>query len=438
MIDIRPPRIDNAPGLAWKRRKRGWEARWQARTDLVGRGYKPKSMKLWIGKAGELSAVAIRLIQSRCIELQDEMLVWGRGGAAVVGRFDGRLHSLIGCYQTDEDSPYRKLRYVSRRAYDLKLKRLDQQFGQWEIEDIKARTVLRWHEGWSAPDKEGGDPKITIGHDMVGMLRTLIRFGMTILESDQCARLAAVLHEMRFTMGKPRTEALTADQAIAIRAHARARGMPSLSLAQAFQFEGTLRQKDAIGEWVPITEPGISDVTWGNEKWLRGLRWEEIDANLILRHVTSKRLKKVEIDLKLAPMVREELEIFYPGSVSVHWDEKTKQEIVTVRRELLPASGPVIICEATGTPWTDTNFRIRWRAIADELGIPKTVRNMDSRAGAITEAMAAGARPESVRKAAQHSTMQMTHRYSRGDAEEVADVMRTRAAGRNKSGPKAS
>ena len=43
-----------------------------------------------------------------------------------------------------------------------------------------------------------------------------------------------------------------------------------------------LRQKDVIGEWVPRSEPGPSDI-WNSdgEKWLRGLRWQEIDGNLI-------------------------------------------------------------------------------------------------------------------------------------------------------------
>jgi hypothetical protein len=82
----------------------------------------------------------------------------------------------------------------------------------------------------------------------------------------------------------------------------------SMALAQAFQFDGTMRQKDIIGEWVPLDEPGpLSDVISGNEKWVRGIRFEEIDQNLILRHVTSKRDKLLTIDLKQCPMVMKEL-----------------------------------------------------------------------------------------------------------------------------------
>jgi hypothetical protein len=84
-------------------------------------------------------------------------------------------------------------------------------------------------------------------------------------------------------------------------------GWPSIALAQAFQFECTLRQKDVIGELVPLSEPGVSLVVIRNQKWLRGIVWQEIDQNLILKHVTSKKQKLTEVDLKLAPMVIEEL-----------------------------------------------------------------------------------------------------------------------------------
>jgi hypothetical protein len=42
---------------------------------------------------------------------------------------------------------------------------------------------------------------------------------------------------------------------------------------------------------VPLSEPGISEVIVRGQKWLRGIVWQEIDENLILRHVTSKKQK---------------------------------------------------------------------------------------------------------------------------------------------------
>jgi hypothetical protein len=58
---------------------------------------------------------------------------------------------------------------------------------------------------------------------------------------------------------------------------------------------------------------------------------------------------------------------------------------------------------------------------------------MDTRAGAITEALEAGAPMDAVRKSATHSNSSMTQRYSRGDAEAVSNVLQHRAAHRNKT-----
>jgi hypothetical protein len=142
-------------------------------------------------------------------------------------------------------------------------------------------------------------------------------------------------------------------------------GLPSIALAQAIQFECSLAQKDVIGEWVPIKEPGTSDVTDGNMKWLRGLRWSAIDQNLILRHTTSRGQNDIEVDLRDAPMVMEEFARF-SGK--------------------LPKSGPIIIEKGTGRPYRAHQFRRHWREVADAAKIPITIKNMDSRAGTAKEA----------------------------------------------------
>ena len=139
----------------------------------------------------------------------------------------------------------------------------------------------------------------------------------------------------------------------------------------------------------------------GNSKWLHGLRWEEIDENLIVHHTTSKRGKDLpDPDLRHAPMVMEELERIAGGPVT---------------RDRLPARGPMIV-NAAGFPWDDNEFRKEWRKAATAAGIPTTTYNMDTRAGAITEALGSGASMEDVRKTATHSQSTTTQRYSRGDA----------------------
>lgn len=416
------PQIEDAPGHIWKRRKAGWECRWQARTDLVQRGYLPKSAFLW--KGTELDAFSTEFIQSRCRILQDEMLAWGRGGEQAVSAFDGSWRSLIACYETDPDSSFRKLRYATKKNYLPLMKRLFQDVGPDEVASMKARDMLRLHENWTRPNEPGGKPKTTVGHSLVGMVRILVNFGATILESEECEKVANMLHRMKFKMGKPRGEQITADQAEAVRAELHRRGLHSIALAQAGQFDFTWRQKDMIGEWVPLTEDGISDVIQGNNKWLRGLRWEEIDQNLILKHTTSKKQKEVILDLRLAPMVVEELRLMF--GIPDH---------AALTRDLLPASGPVVVNERNGMPWQGHEFRRKWRAAARASGIPDKVFNMDSRAGAITEGVeATGGDLDSVRISATHSNVSQTQNYSRGDQKRIAAVMTKRAAHRNKSG----
>jgi hypothetical protein len=323
----------------------------------------------------------------------------------------GTLAHLIAAYRTDKDSDYHRIRYATRQNYDRALARLIREHGAAKLADTTLRDVLRWHEAWSA------GRKVAMGHQMVVMLRTVIGFGASLLEDPDCARLKGTL-QRRFEMPKPRTVHLTSIQAQAIIDRAHFVGMHSIGMAQAFQFEFMLRQRDVIGEWVPDTEPGESyvqriDKRHGHQKWLRGIRWEEIDDNLILRHITSKRLKLIEVDLKLAPLVMFELQ----------------------RLGERPTTGPVIRWEVTGRPYDPPAFRREWRMIADKVGVPREIKNMDSRAGAITEATEAGADLEHIRQAATHSDIQTTLRYARAAAKKTANVNAARAEFRRDGTP---
>lgn len=316
-----------------------------------------------------------------------------------------KLSELIRAYRADPDSPIHKLRYCTRQHYERLMARIDVDHGYEGVDELKARDFLRWHERWSA----GG--KVHMGHSMIGTLRLLFSFGATIMDDEDCLRMSTLLSKQRFAMGGARTERLTSHQANAVRVMAHSMGFHSVALAQAFQFECMLRQRDSIGEWVPVEEAGVSSILWHGEKWLRGITWNEIGGDLVLRHITSKRGKLIEVPLAGAPMLIEEFS----------------------RYALLPERGPIIVSEATGRPYAAAAFRRVWREIATAAGIPKEVRNMDSRAGAITEATEAGAELEHIKHAATHSDISMTQRYARGAAEKTASVMLKRAEFRSKT-----
>lgn len=417
-------KVENAPGHIWRKHTRGWECRWQCRTDLIDKGFKPKSQQLFVGE--EPNETEIAYIQDSCRRLQDEMLVFGRGGVAAVTTFTGSLRSLINCYQTDPDSGYHGLRYRVRRNTDYKLKNIADVHGDEDLGDIGGRTIIAWHKEWT-----GGGVKLSMGKAYVAQLRTLFSFGRSLLGIEDCVRLGMIMRDFKAPSGKRGQKALTAEHADAIRYKARIHfGWPSLSLAQAFQFECTFRQKDVIGEWVPLAEPGISDVIDKTEKWIRGIAWQEIDENLILRHTTSKKQKDAEVDLKLAPMVLEELREYTGGEPVVTIDKATKK--VTVHRGLLPASGPIVICDTNGLPWTDCEFRRKWRKVADAAGVPKDRKNMGSRHGAIEEAIQSGVPVEFVRHAATHSNVSQTLAYDGSQAKSTARTMEARVEHRNK------
>jgi len=261
------------------------------------------------------------------------------------------IGDLVRRYETDKDSPFRKIQISSRGGYRRVLTRILADCGDWVLADITAEAFQGLYDGWAK------DGHLAMARSLVTMLRMLIKYGAHTLEDRECVRLYLALRKLHLLENKPRkSEPLTKEQVSAFIDKAHEMGFHSIALAQAFQFDCGFVQKDVIGEWVPESEPGESDYLWSVNKWLRGLRWEEIDANRVLRHATSiKRQKEAEIDLKLAATVVKELD-----------------------RTIAHPSGPIIVSELTGRPYTDAAFRRYWRKIADAAGLPKNIRNTDS------------------------------------------------------------
>lgn len=304
-----------------------------------------------------------------------------------------RLRKLIRRYRKDPLSGWRGLRYATRRNHRNLLRQIDRRYGHVRLSRIKGRTLLRWHAEWAG---DGTLPvaKLSAAKAFVKKLRVLFGYGMTILEDRECARIRQMMSAMQFPGAPRRQQRITLEQACAVIRQARREGEAGIALAQAFQFELMLRQKDVIGEWVPAGEGGEAYLVDGADGWSRGLLWEEIDSGLVLRHRTSKTGKTAVFDLNLAPLVLTELN--------------------RIRRR--PAQGAVIVSPATGLPFRAHTFRRRWRQIARAAGVPDDVFNMDSRAGAISEAFDAEADPDFIRTAATHSELATTQGYNRGDA----------------------
>jgi len=425
------PKIDGAVGLGWRQRREGPVAYWLASAKLVERGYPTKTVRLWpptgAPHPGVPNARDQALIASECQRLQGEMLLWkvsANGGSdpqLAAAAFDGTVTGLSRAYQLDPDSGFQRLRFFSRRHYLTHLRAIELTVGKRSLANLTGRDFLRWYGEWAAD--ADGRKHLPRAHARITMLRTLLSFGAALLEEPECQRLGAILAKLEFKKGRARTAALSAAQAIAIRRHAHAIGRPEVALAQALQFELLLRQKDVIGEWIPLSEPGLSAVTYRGLKWVCGLDWREVSADLVLTHALSKSLRGrdgvAEADggkvkswrLPLYPMVMEELSLIPPEQ----------------------RSGPMIKHARSGRPFFGQNeYRNLWRQIADAVGVPRNVQNRDSRAGGITETLdVTDGNLEAARQAAGHSDSATTRIYNREEDARTAQVARLRAEKRS-------
>lgn len=327
------------------------------------------------------------------------------------------LRKLIKKYQNHPLSTWHALRYSTQQNHRNLLRQIDRRYGRVKLRRIKAKTLLEWHGEWL------NGTKFSAARAFIKKVRTVFGFGMTLLEDEDCVRIRQVMTAMRFPGAPRRKQRITAGQAIAVRSGAWTRRQGSVALAQAFQFDVMLRQKDVIGEHLPIgLKEGGPGLVIGEEKWVRGLLWSEIDDRLILRHQTSKTSKPVVVDLKLAPMVLEDLR--HMGVVAMRGRPRLIKRL----------EGPVIVDERKNLPYNAHDFRRIWRSIAREEGVPDNVFNMDSRAGGITEAFDSGANADFIRAAATHSELATTQGYNRGDElERSSVVLRARAKKRGKS-----
>jgi hypothetical protein len=290
--------------------------------------------------------------------------------------------------------------------------------------------ITNWQNEFADPG-DGGKPMKARAANLISQLRQVFLFGALVLpKSAGCHDVCDIFSKMREAKmmkgnNRRRKEYMTAAQCRLLRHKAHENGRPSVALEQAFAFELGLRQKDLIGEWIPIQWPGVTDIHWGPRKWLIGIMWEEIDQNLILTHRLSKSIHGSEAvmdpdegktkfwDLTACPMVMEELRRV-AGK-----DHFTRAD--------LPISGPLIVCEGIGRPWSAKLFARVWREIATAAGIPESIQNRDSRPGAATEAKLAGASRDDIQRELGHSKGATTEIYLREQVEEQRKVARLRA-----------
>ena len=130
--------------LGFELRERGGrrEAYWVASKAARKFGYVPRTVRLH----GDLNNRAeVNRMAERCAVLWQEMQQWlAAGGRDSRPIYDGTLGSLIKCYQTDKESPYRNIGQNTRRIYDQWCRLLNRRSGARRIDRLSGQDLRRW------------------------------------------------------------------------------------------------------------------------------------------------------------------------------------------------------------------------------------------------------------------------------------------------------
>lgn len=355
---------------------------WRASKAAVKAGYPVKTVNL------NQLADNPRLLRERCIKLQREMTEWMSNGDRREVRFDGTFRTLLDIYTTDPESSYAALKSSSREPYDYYLAMLRTEIGHCHIDRTDGTDVKKWFRAWSSPTTEGGRPRIARARMCVAIIKAATTFGV-MKRLPGCAEFGAILAVMDFQTLPPREQVLERELVIAARKAAHELGEPRLALCYAIQFEGTVRQWDVIGRWLPMSDPQPSAIIYRGKKWV-GATWANVDESLVLRIKPSKTedttAAEVVMDFRVCPMVMEEIALIP--------EEERK--------------GPLIPNLRTGRPYSYSVFRDTWQEVRKKAGITSDIWNRDLRASGSTEARAMGAALDDLRKLMGHSARSAT------------------------------
>lgn len=366
-----------APGLRWHDKRT--RPVWHARADAVQAGYLPKAV--------DLSHIADQpeMLRLRCASLQADLNLWMAGYRRWKAPADGSVGSLLDTYANHPESPFHQLRPTTMDTYATHLGYLRALIAERPLDSVTGMDLIRWNREWSS-----GGKHLAKAQQMRTVLLSACSFGAA-LRIPGAAEISGVIRETRrtFKSPKPRTQILTADQVAAVRQAAHEAGAPSRALAYAIVFETTLRLFDVIGQWWPADRMESDVIDQDGRTWA-GLRWEDVDDDLVLRYVPSKTAgstgKSIAFPLRAAPMVVEELR---------HWPAKKRV-------------GPVIVSERSGLPYDTDRFQRGWRKDRASAKLASDVWARDLRASGITEARAAGVLLEDAAKVAGHATTKTT------------------------------
>ena len=306
------------------------------------------------------------------------------------------IADLCDAFERHPQSPMQGVKHNTHGSYADSLKIIRATLGPRVVREVKPVEIMEWFGEIAAPRQEGQPPRLKRAHDAVSILRATLKFGF-VLGDEHCRRLRDQLAEMQFKRAGKRDSAMTFQHVLAFIKTAQEwpEDRSMMALGVATQWETMLRQKDVIGERIGGEWRG--NYTWEN---IPGWKWTT---------KTSKTKAPITFDLS-------KLELLWPLLQAVPQEQRTG----------------AIIKGWNGLPIVERTYRKWYRQIARKAGIPDDVWNMDSRAGAVTEALESGADIADVARAATHSRQVMTERYDRGVTKAVIEIAEARRTRRRK------
>lgn len=396
------------PGLILRKNKKDGRVRkyWHCAPEARALGFKPTIVPL--------HEIEPNAVSSRCYILQSEMQQWLaiKKGSIPCQPADMKIKDLFRLYRERESSPFKKVKWNTRRTYSQMLDTIEYAASEIKLTAINIETLHRWYNDACYPMGKGVNKPVHIrkAHGVISMMRRVVSYGVAA-ELPECARLHAILSNMRFKAPPKRNTTLSVDHVVDFIDAAITQGRFSLALGTALQFELAMRQRDVIGEWEPVEDAQyISHYVINRRQWVNGLTWDLINKDWILTKPTTKTGQVVTHDLTLCPMSKQLIE-----------------QIPLEKRSF----GPVIIDELHNRPYAEHAYQRHWREVANTANIPKNVWNMDARSGAATEASDAGASLGDTRMVLGHSDERTTARYVRGEGlEKTRRVAKLRLAHR--------
>jgi len=344
-------------------------------------------------------------------------------------RYDGTMRAACLIYQEHPLSRFHHVKHNTRRGYLADMKVIIESVGVRLIKNVTVLDVENWYRQWRKGvvfvDEQGnktvGPERIDRAHNAVAMVRTVLRF-MSALRHPECKLLAEELAKVQFERGGARDQELTyhqvrdfirtafamADKGIIERDRAL-----SMAIGTASQFEMALRQKDIIGDWAPRREDalfpaGIALLHQGDETWSGFYTWENIPGWRWRTKTSKSKYRSAAVfDLTIYDLLFPLLEL-----VPMH-----------------ERQGAIVKGEH-GLPMRYRTYAKTFRRIAEVAGIPFEVKNMDARAGGITEADEAGVPLEDIQMGATHKDKRQTLSYIRRRTKKIASAAEARKQSR--------